>query len=311
MVSIICNAYNHENYIRDALEGFVMQKTSFKFEVLIHDDASTDKTADIIRKYEKDYPDIIKPIYQTENQFSKGKGMVAKHQYPRVKGKYIALCEGDDHWIDENKLQKQVDFMEKNPNCVMTCHNSKRIDCVSGKEKIENPIPKTGYATAEDILVDKPGYWIATASIVYRKSIREGFPEFFRLPPVGDMPLRWYCFAKGDVYYFEDVMSVYNYKTPGSWSAGRRSKMKGDYFKFYEMYNEYTNYKYDKYVKGEIRKRIYNNAREAVDIKVIFNPQYRDLYKKIPLKNKIYFNVYRVSPWLLKTYHSIKSFMRK
>ena len=214
MVSIVCNAYNHEKFIGKALQGFVMQKTNFKFEILIHDDASTDGTADIIRKYEEKYPDIVKPIYQTENQYSKKIGILKNYQYPRAKGKYIALCEGDDHWINENKLQKQIDFMEKNENCVMTCHNSKKINYITGEEKIENPIAKTGYATAEDILVDKPGYWIATASIVYRKSIRENYPDFFSLPPVGDMPLRWYCFAIGDVYYFEDVMSVYNYKTP-------------------------------------------------------------------------------------------------
>ena len=89
-VSIICNAYNHENYIRDALESFVMQKTNFKFEVLVHDDASTDKTADIIREYEKKYPDLIKPIYQTENQYSKGFGLVGKLQLGRAVGKYIS-----------------------------------------------------------------------------------------------------------------------------------------------------------------------------------------------------------------------------
>jgi len=92
-----------------------MQKTGFDFEVLIHDDASTDGTSDIIREYEKKYPNIIKPIYQKENQYSKGVLISLTYQFPRAKGKYIALCEGDDYWTDPYKLQKQVDFMEANP----------------------------------------------------------------------------------------------------------------------------------------------------------------------------------------------------
>jgi glycosyltransferase involved in cell wall biosynthesis len=115
LVSICCITYNHEKYIQQCLEGFLIQKTTFLFEILIHDDASTDRTADIIREYETKYPDIIKPIYQTENQYSKGVIVSAVYNWPRAKGKYIALCEGDDYWIDSYKLQKQVDFMEANP----------------------------------------------------------------------------------------------------------------------------------------------------------------------------------------------------
>ena len=114
-VSVVCNAYNHEKYIRSALEGFAMQKTSFPFEVLVHDDASTDRTAEIIREYEIKYPDIIKPIYSTENQYSKNDGSLSQIQNGRVQGKYIALCEGDDYWTDPLKLQKQYDLLESHP----------------------------------------------------------------------------------------------------------------------------------------------------------------------------------------------------
>lgn len=113
LVSVRCITYNHEPYIAQAIDGFLMQKTDFPFEVIIHDDASTDKTADIIREYERKYPLIIKPIYQTENQYSKRNGSIAKAIDPKLKGKYIAFCEGDDYWIDPNKLQMQVDFLEK------------------------------------------------------------------------------------------------------------------------------------------------------------------------------------------------------
>ncbi|HHX61228.1 MAG TPA: glycosyltransferase [Epulopiscium sp.] len=100
LVSICCLAYNHEKFIRQALDGFIMQESNFPIEVLIHDDASTDDTANIIREYEKKYPEIIKPIYQTENQYSKGVGISVTYNFPRAKGKYIAMCEGDDYWTD-------------------------------------------------------------------------------------------------------------------------------------------------------------------------------------------------------------------
>ena len=117
MVSILCTAYNHEKYIKQCLDGFIMQKTNFKFEVIVHDDASTDNTANIIREYENKYPDIIKPIYQKENKFSRKISITSNFTLPKAKGKYIAICEGDDFWKDNTKLQKQVDALENNTEC--------------------------------------------------------------------------------------------------------------------------------------------------------------------------------------------------
>ena len=123
-VSICCITYNHEPYIRDCLEGFLMQKTDFAYEILIHDDASTDKTADIIREYEKKYPDIIRAVYQTENQYSKTHNFIPNFQFDKARGKYIAICEGDDFWVSPDKLQIQFDFMEANPDYSMCFHQA-------------------------------------------------------------------------------------------------------------------------------------------------------------------------------------------
>ena len=112
-VSIICLAYNHEKYIRSALQGFVDQITDFGYEVLINDDASTDKTADIIREYEKKYPDIIKPVYQKENQHSQGIRIISTYLLPKAQGEYLAYCEGDDFWTDPLKLEKEVSILER------------------------------------------------------------------------------------------------------------------------------------------------------------------------------------------------------
>lgn len=123
LVSISCITYNHEAFIRDAIEAFLMQKTTFPVEILIHDDASTDGTPRIIREYEEKYPNLIFPIYQTENLYSQGTKISINFQYPRARGKYIAYCEGDDYWADPLKLQKQVDFLEANDEYSFCSHN--------------------------------------------------------------------------------------------------------------------------------------------------------------------------------------------
>ena len=125
MVSIWCITYNHEPYIRQCLEGFVMQKTNFRFEAIVHDDASTDGTAAIVREYAEKYPDIIKPIFEIENQYSKGDGSLDRIMEEVCTGKYVAFCEGDDYWIDPLKLQKQVDYLESHPEYSMCFHNAK------------------------------------------------------------------------------------------------------------------------------------------------------------------------------------------
>ena len=137
IVSVICFVYNHEKYLREALNGFLMQKINFQYEVVIHDDASTDNSASIIKEYEEKYPEIIKPIYQTENQYSLEKGRATHICFSKAKGKYIAMCEGDDYWTDPLKLQKQVDFLEANPDYVICGHQRNVIKnnlIISSKE---------------------------------------------------------------------------------------------------------------------------------------------------------------------------------
>jgi glycosyltransferase involved in cell wall biosynthesis len=145
LVSICCLTYNHEPYIRQCIEGFLIQKTTFPIEILIHDDASTDNTADIIREYEAKFPNIIKPIYQIENQYSKGVGVTRVFQFPRSKGKYIAMCEGDDYWIDPLKLQKQVDFLEQNPDYGLVHTNCEGLNKGKIQPMQNSQLVKSGY----------------------------------------------------------------------------------------------------------------------------------------------------------------------
>lgn len=223
LVSISCITYNHESYIRECLDGFIMQKTDFLFEVLIHDDASTDKTADIIREYEAKYPDIIKPIYQTENQWSKRKGGInIRFNFNRAKGKYIAMCEGDDYWIDPLKLQKQVDFLEANSEYSMCFHKVYYVDESNNKIKFVdyNKYTKTT-TTFEDLC--KSNY-INTCSNLFRNNeLVSNWPSAL----VGCFPGDWVlnllmCGKNGLIYMFEEKMTCYRIHSQGIWSKQKK-----------------------------------------------------------------------------------------
>lgn len=169
IVSIKSYVYNHEPFLRECLDGFVMQKTNFPFEVIVHDDASTDKSADIIREYIAKYPDIFKPIYETENQYSKHDGALTRIVDSKVRGKYVAYCEGDDYWIDPLKLQRQVDFLENNPEYVLCCTHCNNYD-QSNKKIIE----KAKYFNKDTDISNKTNiteYWACqTLTVMYRRN---------------------------------------------------------------------------------------------------------------------------------------------
>lgn len=124
LVSVIIITYNHEKYLRDSIEGCLEQKTDFPYEIIIHDDASTDGTTDIVREYAEKYPDLIIPILQKENQYSKGTKIIQSIIIPHSKGEYIAICEGDDYWCNPNKLERQIKFLQENPSFVGSSHQS-------------------------------------------------------------------------------------------------------------------------------------------------------------------------------------------
>lgn len=223
MVSICCLTYNHENYIKDALDSFLMQQTNFVFEVLIHDDASTDNTAKIIEQYKKLYPEIIKPIIQTENQRSKlGGGMNPRFNYPRAQGKYIALCEGDDYWTDPTKLQKQVDFLEANEEFTLVAGNSLLID--EKGAKIRENLSKERPIHLKQIL-KKNILGSATASLFFRKDCLDSkYSTLTSKFPFGDWLLSAYCISKGKGYILEDVLSAYRVHQTGVWSSMNQEK---------------------------------------------------------------------------------------
>ena len=214
LVSIVCDTYNHVNYIRQCLDGFLMQETNFPIEILVHDDASTDGTADIVKEYESRYPNLIKPIYQTENQYSKGVKVTLEYQYSRAKGKYIAFCEGDDYWTDPLKLQKQVDFLESNPDCILTCHHYKILNGIAedGSANWIRPI-----STFDLKYYIGSEWFIQPLTVVFRAKILD-LNEYRKYECSKDVTLFYYLLRHGKGYFFQDEMAVYRLHSGGTYS---------------------------------------------------------------------------------------------
>lgn len=208
LVSIICIAYMHEKFIEDALRGFLRQKTEFPFEILIHDDASTDKTADVIREYTSRYPNIIRPILQVENQLSKG---ISPENIleEKARGQYLAYCEGDDYWSDQSKLQKQVDFMNSHSECTICGHRVKVYNHELSRYKGVSSSCRRGTSTLEEYLVtDKP--CLPTLSIMYsRNMINTRSNHMFKQVSYSDYLFKILCAKQGKIGFINEIMGVY------------------------------------------------------------------------------------------------------
>lgn len=215
LVSIACLTYNHEKYIRDAINGFLIQKTDFQIEIIIHDDASTDNTANIIREYEKKYPELIKPIYQNENKYSKGIKPSPNYVWPKCSGKYIALCEGDDYWLDPFKLQKQVNFLEVN-NDFMLCFTNARV--IDKEGNIERNYLSGGCIEQTYTHLDMP-ISAPTQTVLFRNSEIRSIPKSFQSALGGDTYLLVWLSKFGKIKYHNYVSAVYRDTGMGTWTS--------------------------------------------------------------------------------------------
>lgn len=221
MVTVICLTYNHENYIRQCLEGFVAQQTTFPFEVIVCDDASTDATPLIIAEYAATYPGIIKPVLQAENQFSRGQDARSKlwhGLFQGARGKYVALCEGDDWWSAPDKLQLQADFLEAHPDYGMCFHDADFYDdhakAVIGRH---NRYPADTDVSAEDLIMGS-GNFCPTNSLCMRRALCDAAPAMVFSQYVGDYPLQMYFGLVSKVRYMARSLSVYRVNTTASWT---------------------------------------------------------------------------------------------
>lgn len=207
LLSVVILAYNHELYIKECLDGVLKQQTDFDFDVIVHDDASIDGTVEIIKRYKEKYPNLFKTIFQKENQFSKDRAVFSNIILPKIRSKYIAICEGDDFWTDPNKLQKQVDFLEKKPNYVMAFHDVNVLQNKNNNKMYNYARHSKQTLFFNDLLFKMH---IPTCSLMIRRSIiPKPFPEWISNCLMEDTPIKLLISDKGKSKYFPEKMATY------------------------------------------------------------------------------------------------------
>lgn len=228
LVSIQCTVFNQKDHIKKCLDGFVMQKTNFKFEVIVYDDCSTDGTRDIIEEYSNRYPETIKTIFP-EHNIAKSEGFYKINQlvYNQMNGKYIAFCEGDDYWTDENKLQIQVDYLENHPELVGCFHKSVRKNIVNPEVK-DIYFPQAVLKNVKEVYTNKDiqkKYFIETCSVMYRfDKYKEDFISTYPQKIVnGDTYMLNYFSLQGNIGYIDRLMSVKTINNSGIWNSQKQS----------------------------------------------------------------------------------------
>lgn len=319
LVSICCITYNQEKYIRDAIEGFLIQKTTFPVEIIIHDDASTDKTTQIIKEYADKHSDLIIPVYQTVNQYSQGIKPLPNFVFPRARGKYIAICEGDDYWIDPYKLQKQVDFLEENEEYGLVhgdCHfyyqdkdkwEYYANKFLSNKKKIEDK--KELFSR----LIDAD-YKIRTATVLFKRDLLSIIPANDVKFLMGDTPM-WLDFSqKTKLKYLDEVFAVYRILSN---SVSRNRNIKKQYrfrLSMAEM-RMYYSYKYNYPINNKLKRRyngslltykLYDSNYKA--IYPLYNPTVYQRFKINNIDSGFFKNIFKLENSILR---HVKAFIKK
>lgn len=245
LVSVVCTAYNHEQYIRDTLNGFILQKVSFPIEIIVHDDASTDGTVHIIREYEKKYPSLFNNIYCKVNKYSQGIDIWKDLFLNVVRGRYIALCEGDDYWTDPNKLQNQIDFLESNKDYGLVYTNYKILqrNKLRLRSKDELRFSKSG-DLFENLLLF---CFIRTLTVCFRT---EKIMELYKIQTseklfCGDIFVFLFFSVNYKIKYLSDITGVYRILPISACHFNQRNEE----FAFYDKVRSTEHYYYHQYIE--------------------------------------------------------------
>lgn len=279
LVSICTLVYNQEKFLKQYLEGIFLQKINFSFEILIHDDASTDNSGNIIREYQALYPNIIKPIIQTENQYSKGTDINLTYNFPRAKGKYIAICEGDDYWTDPCKLQKQVDFLETHSEYNLCCHD---WQVLCDEQILPSPVHSIYTKPLSFTFATLPWVWITKSATLMFRSNAFDFGVLLRYRYGRDVHIVYHALFAGKGYFMPEVMAAYRVHSGGIWSkhdADERNRVT------YELYKEL--YSFEK--NRAVRKR-YMNATLAYFNGLLFS---KKNWKNLAQNTRLYAEAWR------------------
>jgi glycosyltransferase involved in cell wall biosynthesis len=297
-VSIFVITYNHEKFIAQAIESIVAQKVNFDYEIVIGEDFSKDSTRAICEEYARKYPGLITLLPSDKNYGPQGNTIRTLYA---CTGKYIALCEGDDYWTDDNKLQKQVDFLEAHPDFTI-CFSSVEIKDEMGWNKPDEwyiPKAEKDVLTIEDFILSEKNI-VPTATIVFRNILPVPLPEFYVNTLAGDIGIQLFAADKGKAKYFSENTAAYRNHAQGhSKSENAINRGHDELMKLLASFDKYFNYRYHAIFK----KRFLANAK----VELIFNSKnkkgidYLRYSDKIDFKELAYYHVVLFFPSLLKT----------
>lgn len=301
LVSIICITYNQEKYIKQAIDSFLMQKTDFDYEIIIGEDCSIDSTKKIIEEYVKKYPQKIKLITSDNNVgFMKN----LKRVFEVAKGDYIAICEGDDYWTDEYKLQKQISYMRNHTDCSLCFHNAEILNDINNKiiGSIKNEKENKIYNASE--VIDGKGGFIPTQSIVIKKDVIKKLPKWYWTSSVGDYPLQVIASLNGYVYYINENMSIYRTNINTAWTAKYEKSQNNKIIMknsqgMVDIMNNISTYTYGKYSEEINRVKIPHEINICVlngNIRGIRRYKNTEYYSKLSKKEKVKMYIKALNP---------------
>jgi len=304
LVTVILPTHNHAPFIAQAIESVLMQKTGFPFDILLHDDASTDGTADICRDYAARYPDKITLIAQTENQYRRDRRIQSHILIPRVTAKYTAILDGDDYWIDPDKLQKQVDYLEAHPDCTLCIGAADLVDVKGRIVGRVAPYDESRVVDPADMIRGGGGF-NATNTIVMPTQLLKDLPEFADHVEAEDIPFQLLGALTGYAWYIADTLMAYRLAVPGSWSTRQyasametRVKTSRDLIALNEGYDAYSGGKYHDAFVDAIRYQEFLILCYEHKLREAMRPPYRVYYERLSAKRKIRLRCERYFPRL-------------
>jgi glycosyltransferase involved in cell wall biosynthesis len=242
LVDVHLIAYNHEKFIAQAIESVLGQRTSFTFRLIIGDDCSSDGTRAIARRYAEQHPDRIRLVFDPVHRGHRSKDRVGIRVLKLSTAKYVAWLDADDFWTSPDKLQKQADFLEQNPDFAICFHNASSF-YEDGSKPPENlrPADQRGVSTLEHLLA---GNFIPSCSVMFRRPAMEELPDwYFTLKPA-DWPLYVLIAARGKIKYLKEVMAAYRVHTSGSWSPRARSYHDVNFLKLLDRFDNFFDLRY-------------------------------------------------------------------
>ena len=264
LVSVVCLCYNHETTVAQAIESVLAQKTDFPFELIVHDDASTDATAEIIRGYHKKYPDVIVPVLQETNRY-RTCNLAETYIAPLLRGRFVAICEGDDYWTSPDKLAKQVLAMQNDPGIAMCFHAVEEV-LPNGEARPFRPLKQTGPADPGQI-VRRGGMFCPTVSLTVRRDIADLWPDFRRAADVYDYPLQVLAANEGKVWYIDESLAAYRFQHGNSWTALRSGETDFTHIKneteWLAQFSAYSGHRFDREIDYHLTHLWFTEYRKA------------------------------------------------